>query len=398
MIKDFNLLDELKLYGSSHLSNDDVMVLSLLYAPLLKSASFTLYMSFFALLGDNLTSQSFKYQELLDLTDLKANEFYKARIRLEGLGLLATYKKENEYLLLLKNPLTAKQFLSDGILGMYLCSEIGENLFRKIQKQFTLPKLNKALYEEITASFDDVYTFTDEIDIKTPEYILDRKNNHGVLIKNHQFDFEVFKAMIPITFLDGKRITKNFKNFITNLAYAYGFNEHDMSELFNASIGKGSFEYSTCSKRAREKYALLHERSLPKMLERDTYQDEYEALLDNVSAKDLIEKTTGVACASSNDINKVFEIYEEYSFLNRSIVNLAIMYAINKTGGSLPAKNYITAILADWVKNNITSYEAAFEYVFKEKKKTKEKKKQPKDEPSWLNDYFANFNDKVDDL
>ena len=89
------LLDEkssFQVYSSFSLSADDVNSLSLLYAPLIGSDAFTIYMGLQSLLErNNLKSEIYTHQNFLDMYSYKSTEFYKARIKLEAIGLLITY-------------------------------------------------------------------------------------------------------------------------------------------------------------------------------------------------------------------------------------------------------------------------------------------------------------------
>ena len=125
MIKAFKLLDQITIYSSANLSQDDINVVSLLYAPLIKNNAYRFYMTLVSVLNRNvLHSQTLLHKDLLDILGMNANEFYQARIRLEAIGLLNTYQNGEEYVLFVKAPQTSKQFLSDGVLGMYLYSEV----------------------------------------------------------------------------------------------------------------------------------------------------------------------------------------------------------------------------------------------------------------------------------
>ena len=312
---------------------------------------------------------------------------------------MSTYKNDNEYMFLLKSPLTAKGFLSDGVLGMYLYSLIGDSEFKRIQKLFLIPRVDKTNFVEITASFDDVFKSVDEIEIKNDDYIVDRRINSGIKIKNYDFDFNLFQTGIAQSFLEGKRITKRFETFIINLAYAYGFNESEMQEIYNVSLNSsGHFDYMLCSKRSREKYASMHEAPLPRLaVKDDAKMSEEEELFLSLSAKALIEAATSASVATAMDIDKVQQLYQEYNVLPRSVVNVCVIYAIKKCEGTVPAYNYFDTILKDWISKGINTFQLAQEEVSqKEKKSTKRVKKSQN--PTWLNEYVAKFEEGVEDL
>ena len=397
----FDPLDQITIYATTNLNPDDVNVVTLLYAPLIEADAYKLYMTLQSLLNrSSLTSHSLLHKEILDITGMDPQKFAEARLKLEAIGLLSTYKHENEYMFMLKSPLTARGFLSDGVLGMYLYSIIGDTQFRRIQKLFQIPKVDKSNYSEITASFDDVFQSIEEINVKNDDYVVDRRMNVGIKIKNYEFNFNLFQAGIAPTFLEGKRITKRFETFIINIEYAYGFNEETMQELYNKSLNNsGNFDYSICSKKAREKYASLHENPLPKLaVKQENMMTETEELFQSLPAKMIIETATASKVATSIDVEKVSQLYQEYSELPRSVINACVVYSIKKCDGTVPVYGYFDTVLKDWVSKGITTFKQAQEAIEKTYKPTTGKKKKTSNDPEWLKEYVEKFEEGVEDL
>ena len=398
MIKTFDMLSQITVYASTTLNSDDVNVITLLYAPLIEADAYKMYMTLHSLLNrTSLQSQTLHQKELLDILGLNPNSFGEARLKLEAIGLLNTYKCNNEYMFLLKSPLTAKGFLSDGVLGMYLYSLLGDTEFKRIQRLFQIKTVDKTGYDEITASFDDVFKSVEEIKISNEEFIIDRRFNAGIKIKNYDFDFNLFASGIASTFLEGKRITKKFQTFITNIAYAYGFTESEMQEIYNKSLNSsGNFDYTLCSKKSREKYAETHERKLPLLgVVDEVERSELEELFSRLPAKNIIETSTGNKIASSIDIDKIQQLYQEYDTLPRSVVNVCVIYAIKKCEEG-PAFSYFDTILKDWIKKEIVTFDLAVKEV-SIREKAAAKKKGSKD-PNWLKEYVKNFEEGVEYL
>ena len=402
MIKTFEMLDRITIYASTTLNSDDVNVITLLYSPLIEADAYKMYMTLHSLLNrSSLTSHTLLHKEILDILGLNSKTFAQARLKLEAIGLLSTYKNENEYIFLLKSPLTAKSFLSDGVLGMYLYSILGDAEFRRIQKLFQITKVDRTNYVEITASFDDVFKSIEEIEIKNDEYIVDRRLNTGIKIKNYEFDFNLFATGIAASFLEGKRITKRFETFIINIAYAYGFNEAQMQEIYNKSLNNsGNFDYTLCSKKCREKYAELHETKLPSLgVKEEVEMTEAEMLFESLPAKTIIETSTGTNVALATDIDKIQKLYQEYETLPRSVINVCVAYAIKKCDGSVPVYSYFDTILKDWITKGIVTFNQAQEVATKvTKPSTKKGSKTVSQEPTWLKEYVKKFEEGVEDL
>ena len=402
MIKTFEMLDRITIYASTTLNSDDVNVITLLYSPLIEADAYKMYMTLHSLLNrSSLTSHTLLHKEILDILGLNSKTFAQARLKLEAIGLLSTYKHDNEYIFLLKSPLTAKGFLSDGVLGMYLYSILGDAEFRRIQKLFQITKVDRTNYDEITASFDDVFKSIEDIDIKNDEFIVDRRINTGIKIKNYDFDFNLFSSGIAASFLEGKRITKRFETFIINIAYAYGFNEAQMQEIYNKSLNNsGNFDYTLCSKKCREKYAELHEAKLPSLgVKEEVVMSEEETLFQSLPAKTIIETSTGTNVALATDIDKVQKLYQEYETLPRSVINVCVAYAIKKCDGTVPVYSYFDTILKDWITKGIVTFNQAQEVATKVAKSSAKKgSKTVSQEPTWLKEYVKKFEEGVEDL
>ncbi|MBO5711697.1 MAG: hypothetical protein J6R47_02560, partial [Acholeplasmatales bacterium] len=148
------------IYSTFTLSNDDVSVLSLLYTPLIGSDALMIYLGFQSLLErNNLKSEALIHQDLLDIYSITDKNFLLARYKLEAIGLLTTYvDAEGNYTYCLSAPLTAKNFIKDATLGLYLYSNVRKETFDYLFNHFKLEASNKSGMTNITKTFDEVFT------------------------------------------------------------------------------------------------------------------------------------------------------------------------------------------------------------------------------------------------
>lgn len=156
--------------ASFNLSLDDINCVSLLYQPLIGPEACALYLTLNSLiLRSNLKSLEFNHIFLYDMLGIDSQTFLKRRKILEAIGLLSTYANNESYIYLICPPLSPKSFISDGVLGVMLCSKVGENVFLDLKNRFTVEKIDKKEFKNISAAFDDVFTTSnsnDNIDIK----------------------------------------------------------------------------------------------------------------------------------------------------------------------------------------------------------------------------------------
>ena len=76
------MLDRITIYASAHLTDDDVNVLTLLYAPLIESNAYKMYMTLYSILNrTSLNSQNLLHKELLDILGLNPKSFKDSRLR-----------------------------------------------------------------------------------------------------------------------------------------------------------------------------------------------------------------------------------------------------------------------------------------------------------------------------
>ena len=222
------------IYSSFTLSSDDVMALSLLYAPLIGNDAFTLYMGLNALLErNNLKSEEIIHQDLFDIYSLKPMDFMRSKNKLEGIGLLVTYEKEDSYIYVLLPPLSPKNFIKDAIYGLYLYAKVRKETFYFLKQHFEIEKPEIDGYVDITKSFDEVYkskTSNDET-FKKFSYLLGKNPTEYLSIKNEEFDFDKFLKEINTDFLE-TGVDDAFKDQIINIYFVYWFDENNKSSQY----------------------------------------------------------------------------------------------------------------------------------------------------------------------
>ena len=356
------------IYSSFTLSNDDVAVISLLYTPLMGSDALMVYLAFCSLLErNNMKSEDVIHQDLFDIYSIKPNEFMKARTKLEAIGLLNTYYKDNSYIYVVCPPLTAKNFIKDATLGLYLYSNIRKETFDYIYNHFKIEKFEKSNYENITKSFDEVFDSQINTDYTFDKfkYILGKKPNKNIKIKQYTLDFDSFVKNINKDFLE-IGITKNFKDQICNLAFVYGFDENEMIGLFNDSINKsGLYDYRLLKKKANILFNYQRNMKAPKLVAKNEEEcivknEDLINYLENASPSIMLEDLITNYPVKYLDI--VNEIISNIN-LPKGVLNCMIMKVIKEKSGELPAFNYFKKVSESWSKDNVFSTIDAIKYI-----------------------------------
>src|SRR5690625_2896476 len=100
------------------------------------------------------------HHTLMNYLNLPLDKIYEARIKLEGIGLMRTYKQEKEdkvaYLYKLIAPFRPAAFFDDLMLAELLYRQIGRVKFTSLQT-FYAKKQTTFTGKDMTATFDEVF-------------------------------------------------------------------------------------------------------------------------------------------------------------------------------------------------------------------------------------------------
>ena len=155
-------VDTLQIESSGLLHEYDRRVLTLLYQPLIGAGAYSLYMTLWSALEqqDRIVT-TMTHHNLLLMVGWNLKKVLEERRKLEGIGLLKTYLKEEDeprhFTYELQAPLTPDRFFNDGVLNIYLFNRLGRNRYIDLRKYFTVEKSDLTNYSDITASFNEVY-------------------------------------------------------------------------------------------------------------------------------------------------------------------------------------------------------------------------------------------------
>jgi replication initiation and membrane attachment protein len=374
------------LHSQSDLSAADFKVLALLYQPLMGLEGHALYTTFYQLI--NKTNRlSYQHQELFDLLDLKQTDFLKIRNRLEALNLLTVHQKEDQYLYMMKAPLTAKQFLLDTVFGSYLQSEIGEKNMQLLTALFKMDVPNQDGYENITKSFDAQYEFK-SLNLLNVEYPLQGRIQNGGSHINYKFNYEAFVEHLPERLKTSQILTEKFKETITKIAFVYQFDVSDLVTIYeNASKSKQIVNFAQLNLKARMHYEQKHLLLTikPKDLASPT-------LFDQVAPQVIIQKYAktdqqGIALSTATALL-------ERNHVEPGIINVILMLVLKHKDGILPNLNYMEKVLLDWLNKGVQTTEDALNHSINLENqyiKTKQSNKKDVEKPDWLDDYIKDL-------
>lgn len=375
------------------MSQEDLKVLTLLYQPLLGSRPYALYLTLYGLSNlETGVSKEYLQRDLLDILNIKSREHITFRNKLEALGLLVVFQKDDEYIYLLKTPMTAKEFLNDTIFGSYLQDQIGENQLKNLIAEFRLSQVDLMDYSNVTKSFNDVYEVKSVELLNTGNYLRGSSKNNGMKIINDKFNYESFLELIPTRYKRGHLFNAVVKSNIEKIAYIYQFSNEDMYEVYINSSTKGELPSEEKLRlQASIYYQKINNMEKPEIVEKaDSLSDK----LDSINPSDIIKMY------SKRD-NISIDLDTAVAFSQRNdatigIINAIILYTIKDKEGILPNYTYLEKVLNTWQNNGVKTTEDAVNYLQQlnepqPQRGGRSSKRTKVEEPDWLDEYIENF-------
>ncbi|MFA5720415.1 MAG: DnaD domain protein [Acholeplasmataceae bacterium] len=377
----------------SLISSEDTKVLTLLYQPLIGSDAYGMYMFLMNLVDRNkLQSDIFDQQMLLDVLSLNKQRFNSAIDKLEAIGLLTTFLKEDLYLYRVNMPLNARRFLLDGILGSFLKSEIGEAHFSLLFSYFSQTEISRKGYTNITKSFDEVYK-SKELDVlKSDLFIMGRKNGGGIIIKD-SFDFEVLFNNLPIRLKKKRIFTKRIQSQIASVMYVYNFSIHEMIDILSKSYDEENTTlfYERIAINAQSYFNNTYGEHIVHI---EKKKEEHKLDLSKIRPQDLIQ------VFGENMTNKAYALETIRQFMERNAVDIGLINAVIitslKYNENLPHINYLEKVLADWLSRGIKTGDDAMPIIEGLDHRRPKTKRHSKDEPDWLDDIMDAIGEQWD--
>ena len=357
------------------ITDKDKKLITMLYQPIIGYASVALYNT---LLDDldkqELASEDLTHHHLMSIMQLRLEDIIIAREKLEAIGLLKTYVKKdnvNQFIYLLYSPITADEFFNHPILNIVLYNNLGKKEYEKVLNYFKIPKYNLKEYEDITASFDEVFQSVQGTLLEMNDDITKKDSNN--LIINRGIDFNMIISSIPDSRLNDKCFNQETKELINNLSFIYNINSLDMQGLVRDSINeKGLIDKNNLRKNCRDYYKF-----------------------ENMTPYQLLKVKYKGAEPTDRD-KKLIESLLIDQKLNPGVVNVLISYVLKVNNEQLK-KSYVETIAGQWKRLNIETVEEAMRVTEKEHKKMKKIIK-PKEEKTTKNDNIPAWFNKENNI
>ena len=384
------------------LTDNDRKILTMLYQPIIGSYATNLFFTLWMDLDKNeFMSSGENHHHLMTSTSLSLNEIVSAREKLEAIGLLKTYYKENvdsnNYIYELFSPISPNEFFSHPVLNIVLYNSVGKKEYERIVNYFKVPRINLSEYEDITMSFTDVFESSPSTVFENNLQNIRTNTKLGINIEE-RVDFDLLISSIPKETINEKTFTKDNKKLINDLSFVYNLDNDEIKNIIISSLNERMMiDKNELRKNARNYYQYQNNGKLPSLI----YQNQPEYLrspigkdtkrakmiysFETTSPYNFLKSKNNGAKPTERDLKLIEELMIDIG-LRPAVVNVLISYVMMVNNKKL-TKNFVLTIASQWKRLNIETAEDAMNQALKESKKKNKTTTYKKKEtvlPSWF--------------
>lgn len=379
LFKELQPIDVYTIRLAQSFSDTDRQLLTLFYQPLIGFEALSLYMTLWAD-GERTDSVEFNHYHLMNVLSLPLGPIFQARISLEAIGLLRTYRKNEGdhriFLYELNRPLDAKRFLEDPLLSTFLFSKIGKQAYRSLRNRFVKEDNHDADFEEVSRTFLDVYTpvqpngamepFGTFSYHPTPQF-------EGVPFHNPQFDYELMIAGLSEQMVPRAAISSVSKSFIEKLAFLYSLTPIDMQKVMMMALDEDLKLSEERLRKAAADYYKVNRSTFPPVLMKNfqtpiqQYDHNDRALSREEELVQYFEQTSPIDMlrdlSGSEPLSVDVQLAERLIHTQGmpvGVVNVLLHYVLIRNDGKI-TKGFVERIASHWIQKKIQTVKEAME-------------------------------------
>ena len=372
--------DTYKVFNKAFLTPQAKDVLVSLYQPIIGLSAVSLYLTLYNDLNEEYESIEYTHHHLLSIMMTNLDTIIEARKKLEAIGLLKTFYKEDEinnYLYVLYAPISVADFLNHPILNVVLYNNLGKVEYEHIVDKYRAKKVNLHDYKDITTSFNEVYKSVNGYNIPNEDIVSEKTRK---LVIDSNIDLSLIISGIPRQMVSDRCFNKNNLDLIIYLAYLYKIDNLNMQGLVRNAINeKGMIDTDELRKLCRNYYQFENNGKLPTLIYstqpehlREPVGDKSDLAkiiytFENISPLDLLKSAYNGAEPTDRD-KKLVENLMLNQQLPPGVINVLIDYALKVNNKKLN-KEFIETIAGQWKRLNIETVKEAMDICRKEHKK-----------------------------
>ena len=435
-LKNISPKDGFVVVAKNLLTNTELRGLMDLYVPMMGAGAYGVYvlLNRYGGVSPNLVKRSMNKELLLGLS-VGMRDFLESREKLEALGLLRTFEKNDRLgklsIYYIQRPLLGDNFFNDDLLSTLLLETIGQGSFRRLKETYCPRQFKVEGSTEVTKSFLDVFPIQQSTLLKNSahHHVEPQNKSSQQLIEKNETDLDLkfLKQLLAKSFVPESEIFNNL-DAIKTLHLLYGLDELQLVRLSEEAIdisnnklnikylkrlAHSSFEFEM--RPTQPKKDEENKKEVSKKTEAKLAPTKADAELVRVCKALLPLEFLHTIKAEANSITTSSEKYMitnlvSQQLLPNEVINVLIHYILSDRGYASMKRDYFEATAARWSTEGIKTAEQAMYEVRKsvaegKKKqanyhsKTSYRKKRPvvqKEQlPDWAqNDYQTPENTK----
>lgn len=378
--------DSYQIYCKGYLSEDKIRILTHLYQPICRFEAISLYLTMYHEIerGRMLNTEATHYR-LLNICQMNIAQFQDAISLLEGIGLVRTFKKSDAtksmYIYELILPLTPKRFFNHEVLNTLLYRTLGQMDYERTKYYFKLPVLDTSDYQNVSASFDEVFHIDLSSPIiisKTADFEEESQNEPSV-----DYNMALFYEGLEDYRIPRVAITKEVENAIISLGVVYRIEPLTMRKLVYDVYEGGQISISDLQERCLRYYEFEHQINLNQVHEKKEIEmnqpslskrDEKIKQLESSSPYQYLQALQKGANPTSRDLALIEKLMTEQKFPS-GVVNVIVETVLLLNNGQLP-KNHLEYVAGMFARKNVKTVPQAIQ----EAKEYMASRKEPKKE------------------
>ncbi|MFX3674515.1 MAG: replication initiation and membrane attachment family protein [Paenisporosarcina sp.] len=368
------------------LSDQDRQLVTLLYKPIIGIDAMSLYFTLWAE-SEYVQSEPLSHYFLMDVLGMPLKKIFEARVALEAIGLLKTWKLDKEegraFIYEVLAPLSASSFFSEPIMATSLYSVIHEKAYIKVRDRFIKKQHTHQGYDNVSRELKDV--FKSNHDYNKLSHIYDHTVEEQVARPNKipfyslDFDFDLLKSGLSEVMIPSHVLTLPIKEMIAKVAFLYSLNPIDMQKVVMLAIDEHNrISEERLKKTAADFYKLTVSSKPPKLVKQHAAQSSGTNEVVEKPTKDqllikYLEETPPLEVLRdlSNgrepmpvEVELANDLVMKYE-LPPPVVNVLLQFVLIRAKMKLN-KNYVHKIAAHWQRENIQTASEAIDISRKE--------------------------------
>ena len=363
----------------SMLASYDRGIITVLYQPIIGYGALALYFTLWSEAKYNEFQVLVKHQVLCKKMGIELANLFEARRKLEGIGLLKTYRKKLDnskysFVYELYAPKSPQQFFDDPIYKGLLSEKLSAKEVKRLSILYSAKGVKDDSLEDVSSKFNDVYNYDQDETLK----VLNIKTNRGRKTLSLASDFDVnnfLKEIKSVAQISPKAFSNDDLEEISRISTLFGFDVSTTVEIVHRCYDKDNenhldyhklFEYAQKMKQGVRIMDIDNEKR--EYSEDDKFGQKLNEF-NNFSPFEYLRIKQQGTLPSPTDV-KIINILSEKYNLPGPVINVVVDYTLIRCNDSL-SQAYAEKIAATLVRKQITTALGACNALLSGKKKAK---------------------------